>query len=188
MQSLSPRDVSNRLEWRSLSAGSFVVRYTIFVVCIIAFLSGIAFLSNMNQKFADDISWGRTAVPELPASFGKFTNMSHDSRFLLAVLGMKAEFPYLGSSRLRPTATVPKDQDVVIVGRFGSKEDSSYAILATATGIFNQKCVIQAGGMLTGMAHDHDKALVVYQPPAGGKTGFGTCHGNEIFFMPWGNV
>lgn len=171
--------VENRLSNRS-----FIARYIIAALLYIVFFSGIAYLSGGIRSFGGEISWGRTFIPDSLIKDVSLGHMSNEERFLAAVMSMDANFPYLGDSRTKPIATVPVDQEIIVIGRYGFADKSSY-VLATMTGSFNQTCTIQANGIITGIAHSNDTALSSYSPPPGGKTGIGTCNGNEIFFMPW---
>lgn len=167
-----------------LSARQFFLRYILAAITFIAFFGMLAYVSSMNQAFNDDIKWKSSFFPNLPEFNDSLKNSSSETSFLVFSLGMSPEFPYLGRYRNLPTADVKSDLNVVVVGRFDYSDKKTY-VLAAGTGTFNQTCVIQAGGAVTGIAHDSSAVLLSYSPPKSGKTGIGTCSGNEMFFMPW---
>lgn len=167
-----------------LSAKEFFLRYTVAAVGFIVLFGLLAFVSSINQAFSASIKWKPSFLPELPELHGSFVNLSNETRFTILALGMNPEFPYVGSNRQEPTAIVPSDISVVVIGRFDAPDKASY-VLADGTGSFNQTCVIQAGGEVTGIAHDNSVVLLSYSTPKDGKTGIGSCSGNEMFFMPW---
>lgn len=167
-----------------LPAKEFFLRYTIAAVGFIVLFGLLAFFSSISQAFSASIKWKSSFLPELPELQGSFGNSSNETRFSLLALGMSPDFPYVGSNSQEPTAIVPSDISIVVIGRFDAPDKASY-LLADGTGSFNQTCVIQAGGEVTGIAHNSSAVLLSYSPPKSGKTGIGTCNGNEMFFMPW---
>lgn len=167
-----------------LPARVFIARYVAGVVCFILAFSLIAYFSGTDRSLDKDLSWGHSFVPEVLQQRGANNQFSFAELFVVAVLDMQPEFSYPDSENVQPSALVTSDEEIIVIGRFDYPDSSSY-ILADATGSFNQTCRMESGGRVTGLAHNSNTALLAYSAPQSGRSGIGTCAGNEMFFLPW---
>lgn len=188
MQQVYEQNLTLNTSYQSrLSARSFFTRYAIAALLYVTFFSGIAYFSNGIRSLSDDLSWKESFVPSFLTKSGSFEHLTLDESFSVAVLDMDSDFPYPGDQRKQPQASVDIDKEIVVIGRYGYQDKTSY-VLADMTGSFSQTCMVQTGGVVTGIAHDDSNVLLSYTPPPGGRTGIGSCNGNEIFFMPWNHT
>lgn len=184
MHQLFARQPTKSVTATRLPARVFVARYIAGVICFILAFSFIAYFSGTERSLDKNLLWGHSFVPEILQKRSANSQFSFEDRFVLAVLDMQPNFSYPDSNAALPSSLVKTDEEIIVIGRTDVSTRTSY-VLADATGSFNQSCRMQSGGRVTGLAHNSDYALLAYSAPPSGRSGIGTCAGNEIFFLPW---